>query len=66
MDILLALILSMSSNLDNIILGLTYGASNIQIPFKYSLIISCITTVVTVAFMTFGMTLGRLFKRKSS
>lgn len=64
MDILLALILSMSSNLDNIILGLTYGASNVQIPFKCSLIISCITTVVTVIFMVLGVTLGELLNAK--
>lgn len=60
MSILLALLLSISSNLDNIIFGITYGASNVQIPIKGATIISCITTLITGMFMVLGMEVGEL------
>lgn len=60
MSILLALLLSISSNLDNIIFGITYGASNVQIPIKCATIISCITTIITGTFMVLGMEVGEL------
>lgn len=60
MNILMALLLSISSNLDNIIFGIGYGASNITIPIKSASIISGITACVTAVFMILGTVLGEL------
>lgn len=60
MNILMALLLSISSNLDNIIFGIGYGALNISIPIKSASIISGITACVTAVFMMLGTALGEL------
>lgn len=61
MDILLALLLSISSNLDNIMFGITYGVSNLKIPIKSAMIVSSITTTITGIFMLLGLAFGEIF-----
>lgn len=62
MNILLSLLLSVSSNLDNIIFGVSCGTAKIKIPFKSTIIISTITTVITTIFMILGTALGEILK----
>lgn len=63
-NILLALLLSISGNLDNIVFGVNYGVSKVKITMKVSMIISIFTTVITAIFMVFGMFLGAIMPIK--
>lgn len=62
LNILLSLLLSVSSNLDNIIFGVSCGASKIRIPLKSAVLISVITTTITMVFMILGTILGNVLK----
>ncbi|EAR54195.1 Uncharacterized membrane protein [Photobacterium sp. SKA34] len=66
MSFLLALLFTLSSNLDNFVMGLTYGVKNEDIPLSSNIIISCITTFVTYLSMLFGQLITHLVPNKFS
>ena len=66
LNILLSLLLSVSSNLDNIIFGVSCGTMKIKIPFRSAILISIITTIITAIFMCFGTALGEILKIKTA
>jgi putative Mn2+ efflux pump MntP len=57
---LLALIFSLSSNLDNFVIGLTYGVKNERIPLKANAIIAFITAFITFLSMLGGKLITQL------
>lgn len=66
MSFLLALIFSLSSNLDNFVIGLTYGVKNERIPLVSNAIIAFITSVVTLISMLGGQLVTQLVPHKVS
>lgn len=60
MSFLLALIFSLSSNLDNFVIGLTYGVKNERIPLKANAIIAFITAFITYISMLGGKLITQL------
>ncbi|PSU74555.1 manganese efflux pump MntP family protein [Photobacterium phosphoreum] len=60
MSFLLALIFSLSSNLDNFVIGLTYGVKNERIPLKANAIIAFITAFITFLSMLGGKLITQL------
>ena len=66
MSFLLALLFTLSSNLDNFVMGLTYGVKNEDIPLSSNIIISFITTFVTYLSMLFGQLITHLVPHKFS
>ncbi|WP_305809941.1 manganese efflux pump [Photobacterium kishitanii] len=66
MSFLLALIFSLSSNLDNFVIGLTYGVKNERIPLVSNAIIAFITALVTYASMLGGQLVTQLIPHKVS
>lgn len=54
MNILIALLLSISMNLDNVIFGISYGKMKLKLPLINIVIIAIVTTLVTVTFMCIG------------
>ncbi len=55
---LTALLLSLSSNLDNVGVGVAYGIRRIRVPFSSNLIIALITGTGTLAAILAGHTIG--------
>ncbi len=53
-QIFLALLFSISANIDNIAIGLSYGIKKIHISYYQKLIISLVTSLVTLLSMIFG------------
>ena len=66
MSFLLALLFTLSSNLDNFVMGLTYGVKNEDIPLSSNIIISFITTFATYLSMLFGQLITHLVPHKFS
>ncbi|MEC6830593.1 manganese efflux pump [Photobacterium toruni] len=60
MSFLLALIFSLSSNLDNFVIGLSYGVKNERIPFTANAIIAFITALITFISMLGGKLITQL------
>ncbi|MBU2702191.1 putative sporulation protein YtaF [Sporomusaceae bacterium BoRhaA] len=54
MDFLSVILLAISSNLDNLGVGISYGTRQVKIPWKVNLIIALMTSVGTMLSMTFG------------
>ena len=61
MHLLTILVLALSSNLDNIGVGLAYGTRKIRLPFLSNLLIAVITSVGTLATMLMGKDLTVYF-----
>jgi putative sporulation protein YtaF len=57
-----ALLLSLSSNLDNVGVGVAYGIRKIRVPFSSNLVIALITGTGTLAAMLAGQTIGRFLQ----
>ena len=53
-NILSALILSISANLDNLLIGISYGNSNTKITKRHMLIIGLVISIVTFAMLIIG------------
>ncbi|PST94204.1 hypothetical protein C9I86_02285 [Photobacterium sp. NCIMB 13483] len=66
MSFLLALIFSLSSNLDNFVIGLTYGVKNERIPLVSNAIIAFITALVTFISMLGGQLVTQLIPHQVS
>ncbi|PSV35495.1 manganese efflux pump [Photobacterium sp. GB-210] len=66
MSFLLALLFTLSSNLDNFVIGLTYGVKSVDIPLSSNMIISFITTFITYLSMLFGQLITHLVPHKFS
>ncbi|WP_279146891.1 manganese efflux pump MntP family protein [Photobacterium carnosum] len=60
MSFLLALIFSLSSNLDNFVIGLSYGVKNERIPLTANGIIAFITALITFISMLGGKLVTQL------
>ncbi|KJG12452.1 manganese efflux pump MntP [Photobacterium iliopiscarium] len=60
MSFLLALIFSLSSNLDNFVIGLSYGVKNEKIPLTANAIIAFITALITFISMLGGKLVTQL------
>ncbi|PTB31015.1 manganese efflux pump MntP family protein [Photobacterium phosphoreum] len=60
MSFLLALIFTLASNLDNFVIGLTYGVRNEKIPLSANVIIAFITSFVTLISMLGGKLITQL------
>jgi putative sporulation protein YtaF len=54
MDLLLILLLSLSCNLDNVAIGLSYGLRGIRLPLLSNLLIAILTSGGTLVFIVFG------------
>ncbi|MEG1004053.1 manganese efflux pump MntP [Clostridium sp.] len=54
MAFLTALIFSISSNLDNLVIGISYGSEELKIPFSSNLIIAIVSTTGTFLSMSLG------------
>lgn len=53
-----ALLLALSSNLDNVGVGVAYGIRRVGVPFASNLVIALITGIGTLAAMLAGQTIG--------
>jgi putative sporulation protein YtaF len=54
MDFLSVVLLAISSNLDNLGVGISYGTRQVKISWKVNLIIALMTSIGTLLSMTFG------------
>ncbi|ENX3947087.1 TPA: manganese efflux pump [Photobacterium damselae] len=66
MTFLLALLFSLSSNLDNFVIGFSYGVKHKQISLLSNTIIATITAVVTYLSMILGQWLTHLISHQES
>lgn len=58
LNLIIAILLSFSCNLDNILLGMIYGKINYKIKFINSALISSVTTIITYIFIKIGSLIG--------
>ncbi|WP_318436010.1 manganese efflux pump MntP [Photobacterium leiognathi] len=66
MPFILALLFSLSSNLDNFVIGFSYGVQNKRIALVPNMIIALITAVVTYLSMVLGQWLTHLISHQES
>lgn len=66
MTFLLALLFSLSSNLNNFVIGFSYGVKHKQISLLSNTIIATITAVVTYLSMILGLWLTHLISHQES
>lgn len=66
MPFILALLFSLSSNLDNFVIGFSYGVQNKRIALVPNIIIALITAVVTYLSMVLGQWLTHLISHQES
>jgi putative sporulation protein YtaF len=64
MRILTILIIALSSNMDNLGVGLAYGTRRIRLPFSSNLLIAVITSCGTLISMVFGKDVAILAKNQ--
>jgi putative sporulation protein YtaF len=65
-EIFFILLMAISSNLDNVGVGIAYGARRISIPFASNLLIAAITTIGTFLSVAFGKSMCVFFKPESA
>ncbi|MGC9194577.1 MAG: sporulation membrane protein YtaF [Syntrophobacteraceae bacterium] len=61
-EISFILLMAISSNLDNVGVGIAYGARRISIPFASNLLIAAITTIGTFLSVAFGKSMSAFLK----
>ena len=66
LEIISALTLAISSNLDNILIGMNYGASKIKIPIKYIIIIGIVISILTYLALIIGEMVQMTIKYSSA
>lgn len=63
-NIISALLFSISANLDNIAIGLTYGIKKVNIPLYNNILISFITSIFTFLSMYIGTHIAHIIPQK--
>lgn len=66
LDIFSALTLAISANLDNIVIGMTYGANKIKFKLSHIITIGSIISIVTVIALLIGMGITNSISQKLS
>lgn len=66
LEIISALTFAISSNLDNILIGMNYGAGKIKIPIKYTIIIGVIISILTYVALIIGEWIQTTIKYSSA
>jgi putative sporulation protein YtaF len=61
-----SILLSLSSNLDNIAVGITYGIRRVRVPFTSNIVIALITGTGTLVSMLAGKTIGNLLNPRAA